>query len=86
MQLKILSFSQENDAVVHLIEEKSTFNKLHERKKLLDVKQNKHPTDLFVDIKHGKMDSTLNCRNSYKDSIQIGIEVKCECLTEKDEL
>ena len=49
-------FLQENDVVVRLIEEKSTFNKLHERKIFLIVKKYKHPTDLFVDIKYGKLD------------------------------
>ena len=77
---------QENDDVVRLVEEKHIFNKLHERKTFLVSKQCKHPTDLFVDIKHGKLDSILNCQNAHKDLIQIGNKVKSERITEKGEL
>ena len=71
--------------MVHLIEEKITFNKLYERKNFRIAKNYKNPTDLFGDKKHGELDLILNCQNSYKDLIQIGIEVKSPRLIEKGE-
>ena len=69
--------------MVRLIEEKSTFKKLWERKQFEIVKTYNHPTDLFVDIKDSKLISFLNCENSNKDLMQIGVEVKYQRITEK---
>ena len=57
--------------MVHRIEEKSTFDKLHQRKHFEIVKKYEHPTDFFVDIKDDKLDEILNCENLYKDLTQI---------------
>ena len=83
VQLKVKHFLQENDVVVRVIEETKTFGKLQERKNFQIAKKYEHPRDLFVDVKHGKLISILNCQNSYKDLIQIGIEVNSQRLTEK---
>ena len=79
-------FSQEDDRLTSLIQEKSTFNKLHERKHFEIVKKYEHPTDFFVDIKDGKLDAILNCENSYKDLIQICVEIKSERISDKNEV
>ena len=61
---------------------------MREKKNFRIANNYKHPTDLYVDIKHGKLtklDSILNRQNSYKELIHIGVEVKSQRLTEQGE-
>ena len=62
-------FLQEKEDIVRVIQEQSTFDKLHERKLFRVLKKYDIPTDLLIDINQCKLDSILNCENSYKDSI-----------------
>ena len=82
----ILYFLQESEAVVRAVEESKTFGKLHERKIFKILKKYDNPTDFFIDINQGKLDSILNCLNSYKNLIQIGIEIKSERISDKNEV
>ena len=67
-------FFLDNENIVRLIDKKLTVDKLHERKYFEIIKNYNHTSDLFIDIKDRKLDTNLNCENSYKDLIQTCIE------------
>ena len=64
------------------IEEKSTFNKLHVRRKFQIVKKYKHTKQLFVTINEGKCNAIL-MYDQHKELIRVGVEVKSERLSDK---
>ena len=50
------------------------------------VKKYEHHTDLFVNIKDSILDAFLNCENSYKDLIQVCVEMKSQRISDRNEV